>query len=375
MTLTAKQAAQVAKAPKGQKDALRALYNRQNAAQKSKPPPTVTVPNRRPGRPAGVAGVPKSVGFAFDGFDKRHLPVDELTAPYAVTNFTSVMEFGSKSDMDQIIVVCPRVLHRQESYSGPLTDFVAMKYDADETIGAPMPILDFIRCPIINTPPIADTETSTSVRARLHKQSIRLTCLGTNTGLYPPGDVYVGTVPALETGYYSGGQEEQLTLKKGWAEDAIQVGYIRPVPAARLVERPVTLDSAVAESVSYKSWRDMTVPVFGADLGSMSFCTSLEPILIYVPRAGADTTVVNYRLEVGQQWCSRHPHNVMIRATQKQHPATPPNLWHAAVGAVKDVGERLLAGAASRAGVVAVDALASRMASAQIPTVMGHVVA
>jgi hypothetical protein len=92
----------------------------------------------------------------------------------------------------------------------------------------------------------------------------------------------------------------------------------------------------------------------------MPFTTALEPIVLYIPRAGAGTTVVNYRLEIGQQWCTRHPHNVMLRATQKQHPATPPTEWHKALAAVKDIGGAIL----NRAGNVAMDALADRARAA-----------
>jgi hypothetical protein len=291
--------------------------------------------------------------YAFDGFDKRHLPVDELTAPYTVTNFTTTMDFASSATIDQVIVVCPRLLNPQEFYLGPLTDYVAMRYDAAETITGTIPILEAVRCPIIDKPALGVSNNHMSVRARLHNQSIRLSCLGTNTGLYPPGSVYVGTVPMIETGSLSAGATEALSIKQAWADDSIAVGFIKSVSAAKLQERAFTLDSAVAENVSYKSWSDMAVIADSTDKGSLPFGTALEPIVLYIPRAGAATTVVNYRLEIGQQWCSRHPHNVMLRSTQKQHPATTPSLWHAAVGAVKDVGEHF----AARAGGAAVDAL------------------
>jgi hypothetical protein len=352
MTLTARQTAQVNKAPSSQKVALQSLYKRQNAqAAKQKPPPP-----RQAKKRVAASAVPKSLKYAFDGFDKRHLPLDELTAPYTTTNFTTVMDFGSSATMDQVIVVCPRLLDRQEFYLGPLTDYIAMRYDASETIAGTIPTLEVSRCPIIDKPAPEDANLHLSVRARLHNQSIRLSCLGTNTGLYPPGSVYIGTVPMIETGSASTGAAEALSIKQAWADDSIAVGYLKSVPAARLQERPFALNSAVAENVSYKSWRDMVVPASTTDLGSLPFSTSLEPIVLYIPRAGAGSTVVNYRLEVGQQWCSRHPHNVMLRSTQKQHPATAPSLWHAAVGAVKDVGEHL----AAHAGGAAVDALMGR---------------
>jgi hypothetical protein len=101
--------------------------------------------------------------------------------------------------------------------------------------------------------------------------------------------------------------------------------------------------------MSYKAWRDFKIPDSTVLPGSIGCSTALEPIVIYIPRCGAASTVVEYRLVVGTQWCSRHPHDVMLRSTQKQHPATSPDLWHRAVSAIKDkapeVGDHL-AGAA-----------------------------
>jgi hypothetical protein len=313
------------------------------------------------------------MSFAFDGFDKRHLPLDEVTAPYATTNFVTTMEFESSASIDQIIVVCPRTLLRQEQYAGPLTDYVAMLYDAGDPVGTP-PILTS-RCPIVGQPALGLHDSKHSVRARLHNMSVRLSCLGTDSGLYPPGCIFAGAVPAIETGAYSEAGANADTMKKAWAEDNMSVGIIRPFTAARLVSKPLTLDSAIAETVSYKTWRDISVPSASDDLGALSFSTALEPIVIYVPRAGkqgtilsGDTgstavpgTVVNYRLEIGQQWCSRHPHDIMLRSTQKQHKPTDPGTWHSAVSAVKDVGSKMLGGAASRGGEMVVDALRDLM--------------
>lgn len=355
MTLTAKQAAQVDKAPQSQKAALRASYKRQNAGTtRQKQPPS------RPKKRAATLAVPKPLGYAFNAFDKRHLPVDEITAPYTTTNFMTVMDFDSSTTIDQVIVVCPRKRNLQELYLGPLTDYIAMRYDASEQIDGAIPVLETLRSPIIDAPAPLASDTFSSVRARLHNLSVRLTCLGTNTGLYPPGGVYLGTVPTIETGSFSTGGVEGLTIKQAWADDSIAVGYLKSVSAARLQERPCVLHAAVAENVAYKSWSDMSVPAAGVDKGSLSFSTALEPIVLYIPRAGAGTTVVNYRLEIGQQWCSRHPHNIMLRSTQKQHPATSPSLWHAAVSAVKDIGENL----AQRVGAGAVDALAGQARAA-----------
>ena len=357
MTLTGNQQAQVNKAPQAQKAALRAMYERQKQnQQKTRTRPQ---PKRTPARRT-VANVPRPLGYAFDGFDKRHLPLDELTAPYTTTNFLSLMEFGSATDMDQVIVICMRKYYQQETYLGPLTDYIAMRYDANETIGATTPVLQSIRSPIIDIPTVNANNQLFSTRARLHNMSVRLECLGTNTGLYPPGSVFLGTVPMIENGLYGTGAVESLTIKQAWAEDSISVGYLRSVPSASLVEKPVSLHSAIAENMAYKAWNDFTVPSLGVEVGSLPLSTALEPIVIYIPRAGAGDTVVNYRVEIGQQWCSRHPHNVLLRSTQKQHPATAPGVWHQAVAAVKDVGEHVL----QRAAGAAANAIAARIGQA-----------
>lgn len=358
MTLTQKQQRQVAAAAPAQKNKLRAMYNQQNA-QRAQPSAQLsgTTRGRQQPQAARTRRVPvtPALNFAFDGFDKRHMPLDELTAPYTTTNFVNTMEFATSTSMDQVIVVCPRMRNPQETYSGPLTDYIAMRYDAAELIDGSIPVIASVRAPIIDVPTRGAAEIQSSVRARLHNLSIKLECLGTNTGLYPPGSVYLGTVPCIETGSGSTGAEESLTIKQAWANDSIQVGYLRSIPAASLVEKPVQLDAAIAENVSYKSWRDMTVPSVSVNEGALAFSTALEPIVLYVPRCGEGTTAVQYRLVIGQQWCSRHPHNIMLRSTQKQHHATTPDLWHKAVAAVKDVGPKIM----QRAADGALDALAA----------------
>lgn len=361
MTLTAKQQAQVAKTPQAQRATVRARFERDNALRaQSRPPRSVW-----PAAPANAPRAPKaSLTYAFDAFDKRHLPLDEVTAPYTTTNFIGVMEFGSSTTIDQIIVVCPRLANDQSHVSeGPMSDFIAMRYDAAVTIGATMPVLDTLRSPIIGEPAITQVYQHSSVRARLHNLSVRVECLGTNTGLYPPGSVYIGTVPSIENGLRSTGAAESLTIKQAWGEDSIAVGYLRSIPAASLVTKAMTLHAAVAENVSYKTWRDFEVPTDTVDQGALSFSTALEPIVIYVPRTGAGDTKVNYRVVVGQQWCSRHPQNIMLRSTQKQHDATSPDLWHSAIKAVKDVGAQLI----HKGGGIAADVLMDRLRALQGP--------
>ena len=368
MALTAKQQAQVAKSPQPQRATMRARFERDNALRVQlfapRAPPSRPVRSVRPATPAVPRAPKASLTYAFDAFDKRHLPLDEVTAPYTTTNFIGVMEFCSSTTIDQIIVVCPRLGNDQSHNSeGPMSDFIAMRYDAAGLLGPVMPVLDTLRSPILGEPAITSSYQHSSVRARLHNLSVRLECMGTNTGLYPPGSVYIGTVPSIENGLRTTGAQESLTMRQAWAEDSIAVGYLRSIPAASLVSKPMVLHAAVAENVSYKTWRDFEVPTDSIDQGAMSFSTALEPIVIYVPRTGAGDTVVNYRVVVGQQWCSRHPHNIMLRSTQKQHDATSPDLWHSAIKAVKDVGAQLF----HKGSGIAADVLLDRLRTLQGP--------
>jgi hypothetical protein len=281
--------------------------------------------------------------WAFDGFNKRHMALDERTAPYSVSNFISTMEVDTVHDKDVIVLVAPRTLHPQETYKGPMTDYIAMAYDASTPIGATMATLPdlVLRSPVINHPPPIATNLAASTRLRLHNMSVKLECLGTNTGLYAQGGIYVGRVPMIETGVTSG--VPTISLKTAWFDDSVSVGYLKSISACQLLSDPLYVHSCIAENVSYKSWHDITVPATGIDIGSLGVSTSLEPILIYIPRAGTATSHVKYRVSVGQQWCTRHPHDVSMRATQVPHEATEPSFFQRAVTQAAEMGGQALA--------------------------------
>lgn len=373
MTLTAKQVAQIKKAPPKQAASLTATYRRQNAQTQAKAKAKAQV------RPkAKTMPPPEPLGSAFDAFSKYHLPVDEVTAPYITSNFMNTMMVQSHPTMDKIVVVAPRQATNQETYRGPLTDIVAVEYNANDGFWGNMPALGFQRCPIIDRPPRTTTRQPTAVRARLHNMSARVECLGTTNGLYPPGSVYMGTVPTLETGPGSGFYypNDGTTLKMAWADDNIQVGYLQSFSASALLNKAAQVDSAIAENVSYKEWRDLCVVEAPEDsdgnhtafVGSLPISTSLEPIVIYIPAAGAGSsssagsdpaTTVQYRITVATQWCSRHPHNVILRSTAKHHQPTPTSKWHKAIKQVKDVGA-VLAHHAGRGAVHAAQRAAAQ---------------
>jgi len=369
MDLTTRQKARLSKLQGAQKAAQQEAYERQNSGKQGKRAKEKQPKQQLPKpQPIPKVKVQPAMTWAFDGFDKRHLPVDETTAPYATTNFLGTMEFGSSHDIDQVIVVCPRSTGNQESHVGPLTDFIAMRYDAHENVSANVPTLDTLRSPVIGAPDRdATVHQHYSVRGRLHNMSVRLTCTGTNEGLVPPGSAYVGAVPMIETGSFSMPSKDALSIKRAWAEDNIAVGYIRPVSAASLQAKSVVIHSAVAENVAYKSWNDFIVPPITTNLGALPMRTTLEPIVIYIPKCGNTSTVVNYRLEVGQQWCTRHPFDIMMRSTQKQHMPTDSNTWQSAICSVKDVGEHLLARGAGMAADAAVARITQAIAGGHVP--------
>jgi len=311
-----------------------------------------------------IVPVPRSLGWAFDAFDKRHLPLDEVTAPYTVSSFTSTLEFASSHTEDQIVLISPF----QYSYSGvppgELTDIVAALYNGSvHAGGTAMAATQTCRSPILGNPVLGEDPQYSDIRARLHNLSIKVQCLGTSAGLYPPGSVYYGTVPSIETGIGNSAHPTATarTLQQVWIEDSIAVGYLKGVPAVSLISNPAIVHSAVCETINYKTWQQMVAPKATTDLGSLALSLALEPILISIPKCGAAGTAVNYRVIIGQQWCTRHPNNVLLRSTQKHHKATAPGVWHKASEVTKTLtsvaGEGLATGAMEALGRAAASIL------------------
>lgn len=378
MTLTKKQEAQIAKAAKNRRASLRAMFERQNAQRSAAPAKRAS-----PAQPKRAQAIAKprpqpvdQLTHAFNAFVPHHLPVDEMTSPYTVTNLVGIIEFESSHLEDKVLVIAPRLANRQEAYVGPMTDHLAVLYSADQLLSLSTPVIKLLRSAVIGTPPKEVTQVHLSTRGRLHNMSAKVECLGMNSGMLPPGAAYLGKVPFLETGITSEASEESMNLREAWVEPAISVGYLKSVPAAALLSTPQTIHATVAETVSYKQWSDFVVPAVSTHVGSLPISTALEPIIVYVPKCGAAGAEVNYRVTVGQEWCTRHPNNVLLRATQKQHTATPPGIWHNAVAAAKRVGDSLLgrAGAiaetyAIQAGHAAMNALTSTARAPGMPAI------
>jgi hypothetical protein len=345
MPLTPNQSRSVDAEPPAQRQALRKRYLSENAQRNTAPnkPTPKQSPKPKGARPQNLPPQKQSLPrnpWAFDAFDKRHLALDERTGPYTVSNFVGHMEFGISGDKDQVLVICTRSMYPQESNNGNITDVVAVLYDASEIVSATTAILDYLRTPVAGNMAYAGVTVPTSIRGRIHNLSAHVQCLGTSTGLYPSGDVYLGTVPMLECGASAG--LTNVTLKESWCENAMAVGYLRPHTATSLMQGK-TAHSTVAEQMSYKTWRDFLIPSAQTTLGSLPFLTSLEPIIMYFPRTGpaSGTTSVNYRVTVAQQWCTRHPNDVMLRSTQKEHKPTPPNVFAAAIETASSIGGRI----------------------------------
>jgi len=364
MTLTPNQEKSLKGKSKAEHQKMRADYEKRNAAQKRKqnaPKATQTSPARQ-GRKK--QSIPRNLGGAMNAFNKVHMPCKGTTGAYAVTNLITPIEFETQWDVDQVIVVGQRFLWHTDKYLGPATDIIAYRYDAKVHMDA----IDFltegeVRSPIVGAPDFAATSVHTGVRARLHNMSARIQCLGTSGGLVPPGDIYMGCVPSLEVGTYSIAHDQHQTLKKAWVDSAIANYFITGSTAASLV-KPRTVTAPIAESVAHETWEPITLPnnASSSSRAGLSLNTGLEPILIYVPRTGTSAIDVKYRLTIACEWCSRHPDDIMMRATQKQHKATPTGLWEEAQAAVRS-GLDFLAPAVSGALEGAAGAAAGRAAA------------
>jgi len=376
-----RQRKRIAEAKGPAKARLRAQYRaqkNQTAAPKvnggaGAPPPIPRAARRQNQRPQNsIYGMAKPNPYAerhahlaaFSGFNDFHLPTDEQDAPYRVTNLINIMEFTSDPSMDQIVVVCPRVVSDRElrlsvttpdpvrfaTADGPLCDIIAVRYNAASGVNDVQNHLgDYERAAFAGlVPEPASSYSTLSVRARIHNMSVRVECLGCDGGFYPSGNLYIGTVPMIE----SGGSAEApgvgqptsssfYTMKKVWAENSISVGYLRSHSAHSLLDGK-DFHSTVAENITYKRWNDVVVQAQNMCEGSFPFQMSMEPIVVYVPRAGTSAVQMRYKLTIGTQWCTRHPTDVLLRAGQKRHEPTPPSSWNSAMRTARNITQGVI---------------------------------
>lgn len=359
---------------------------RQRAAV-PKTPKKKKQPNLTAGIPRGINSYnAKRSPHAFNAFIQRHLPLDEHTSSYSVTNFQTPFEVVAKADKGQVVIIAPRAADmvlgknlKSAAWQPPgqvdgtasvgeslltyvpglqYTDFLAAVYDDDMPYGYHTTPTQTVRGPVGGNLPLSDQVTPADIRLRLHNLSVSVTCLGTSTGLVPPGEIYMGTVPLIDPPDTAGqviigGGVIQSNLKylEALVDPAIAVQMLKPKPAAMLVNKEYLVHSAVTEQVAYKAWgrlcnmRNEDTPQI-----MCNYMNSLEPIVLYIPKGGTAAASAIYKINIGQEWCSRHPMNPIMRATQKQYPATKPDTYHAATQELLSSLKQGFSSAANSAG-------------------------
>lgn len=227
------------------------------------------------------------------------------------------------------------------------TDTILVEYDASNLI-TNLVSLSEARSPILGTPAKGAATIYSSVRGRLHNLSVQVECLGTSGGLVPSGSVYVGSVPTLEGSTTAG--LGSATLKQAWAEDSIAVGYIRSHSAASLTQKSAVVHSNISENVAFKQWHDFIVPTSATEVGGHRVLNGLEPIVVYVPKVANPS---HFRINVGHQWCTRHPNDPAMRATQQIHLPTATAVWNTASSMLRTAGSAFASAAAAPLGAAA----------------------
>jgi hypothetical protein len=303
-----------------------------------------------------VGGVPNA--SAFDGFSNAHLPCDEQTAPYRVTNLRNIIEVSTSDVTDKVLVICPRVMgeleflppagHRIAANDGALTDVIATLYDCSQRVHFVTPVLDSVRSAFAGTvTPDANDPISLTLRARCHNLSIHVKCLGCASGLLPSGQVWIGAVPMLEGGGTAeaptpgvGGATDQAnseTILKRWCEANRDSGYLKSHGAGELFSGPgQKCHTMVAENVANRKWSDVVVPSASVQPSSLHFHNGLEPIVVFFPKCGNDQNSMQYQISIGCQWTTRHT-DIMLRAGQHDHQPSATPMWNRAIQAAMKV--------------------------------------
>lgn len=451
MVLSVKQRKAIAAAPPNQRTRMRNAFQNQNNVSRRMPANSsvsfgrqnalAILPNKSLNRRTTQMGrIPRplgralpNLGWAFDGFDHRHLPIDEKTAPYVVSNYLNYM-IVETSSYGKLVVIAPRVRpatgtggalnntpgvyeHAHASQvkvdppgvvtesgetiyttvrdtahwhpgqkTGPMSNIIAYVYTSSAQVGPALQHEDFLECDVLGDSGwLGTSEIFYSDRIRLHNMSAQVECLGASQGLYPKGMLYAGAVPSLDmpdehvTHHIGAMTGNASSAAEMWATPAMKTGYIRGYSGAALLTKPVQITSAVSETIEYKKWSNGFKPQSNTYHGAYPIGLGLEPILIYIPAVAGVT--VQYRISVGTQWCSRHPMDVRLRSKQLNYRPTSPDLWQQAGAHVKDAAQtvaehagRAVAGAAAHAvSSVAASAVQglSNMTGASGPAIEG----
>jgi len=293
-----------------------------------------------------VAKVPRPLRMErhpLNAFNNIHLPLPERTAPYITTSLVESLEVSTAS-YGQVVIVAQRSGYDPEFNLGPVTDYIAIVYNAADTVdkadSALLTPLKVARHKLADGLPRGYNSTYFSLKHRLHNLSARIECLGTTGAGMPPGDTFVGRVTMAETGSTSSAFRNASTYYDAFVDKARSVGVLRSITNASLQRRPLTMHAIVAEPERYKEWSDLYIPPASAGINALDTWPGLTPLIWYIPPQIGDS-VVSFRMNIAMQFCSRHPDVLVARANHRQQEPSTHSAWNAAVSSVEDIGEAI----------------------------------
>jgi len=341
MVLTVRQRNALKNAPPKTRSSLLRNFNSQTAKVR-----TQKLPQRRPTQPPRqvVAKVPRPLRMErhpLNAFNNIHLPLPERTAPYIVTSLVESLEISTAS-YGQVVIVAQRSGYDPEFNLGPVTDYIAIAYNAADTVdkadSSLLTPLKVARHKLADGLPRVTASTYLSLKHRLHNLSAHVECLGTTGAGMPPGDTFIGRVTMAETGSTSSAFRNNESYYDAFVDKARTVGNLRSVTNAALQRQPVTIHAVVAEPVRYNEWSDLYIPSTSTSINSLDMWPGLTPLIWYIPPQ-IGTSVVSFRMNIAMQFCSRHPDVLVARANHRQFEPSTHTAWNAAVSSVEDVGE------------------------------------
>jgi len=277
---------------------------------------------------------PNNLSRAFNAFDPGHLPLSDCVAPYLLTNLSTQFEIEAGASVGKVIIVCPwnyafnSGASAYGSKTGYLTDTIAKSFAEDADFKGPGTHHTSHLIP-------GAVDGETSLRGRLHNLSVKISCTGTSSGMAPSNGIYMGAVPALDwmTSTSITGEHSDFTIFSKCVEPAMAPGYITFTSAIDLSRRPRTVHSTPQEAIAYREFSEFFKPLASQHVYEHP-AYSFEPILIYIPHTTATSATV-YHVTVGQQWCTRHPANPLLRSAQVQHAPSPHGSLDRAILSVK----------------------------------------
>jgi len=356
MVLTVRQRKALKNAPPKARSSLLRNFNSQTAKVRTQNPP-----QRRPSQPPRpvVAKVPRPLRMErhpLSAFNNLHLPLPDRTAPYITTSLIESLELSTAS-YGQVVIVVQRSGYDPELALGPVTDFIAIVYNAADTLdkvdSSLLTPLKVVRHKLADGLPRGPNPVFYSLKHRLHKLSARISCLGTTGAGMPPGDTFIGRVTMAETGTTGSAFRSSSTYYDAFVDKARTVGALRSVNNAAIQRQPLDIHAIVSEPIRYQEWSDLYVPPSSLSINQLDTWPGLTPLIWYIPPQIGES-VVSFRMNIAMQFCSRHPDIIVARANHRQHEPSTHAAWNAAVSSVEDVGEAVGAYNVGRAFVAAV---------------------